>query len=199
MKRSAKQNTMTMIRTFVALPLIGPESVENWINELKMLKIPGKIKWSNKDGLWHLTLKFIGNVDEENLKLVQDALRDHITGLSPGEVVLEGAGVFGNREHPKVIWAGIRKSKWLLDMKQRVEESVSVLDLPVDNRIFRPHLTIGRIKYLKNTELLLKQIDQKEHTIWGKQPVSRVVLFRSQLTPEGPVYSEIESFWLEEK
>lgn len=186
---------MTKIRTFVAIPIYGLSTLEKWMDYLKGLDLPGRIKW-NDSGQWHLTLKFIGDVEETELDCLIISLQGHLADCFAGEVTFEGTGFFGSRDNPRVLWVGTRDSEWLKDLKEMVEQGVSVLDLPYDGRPFRPHLTIARIKSLKETSLLFEETDKKKNITWGVQTVKEVVLYRSRLTSDGPVYSVIERFGL---
>ncbi|WP_462319381.1 RNA 2',3'-cyclic phosphodiesterase [Marinilabilia sp.] len=186
---------MSEIRTFVATPLIEMESLKSWVSDLKKVSMSGKIKW-NPPELWHLTFKFIGNMDASQLKPLVESLRKALDGCQPGTIKLEGAGYFGSSKAPGVIWAGIRENEWLLEVMKRIENGVSELELPQDNRPFRPHLTLARVKYLKDSSHLLEAFKEKKDYIWGDFRVNRIVLYKSRLTAEGPVYSELESFEL---
>lgn len=179
----------------MAIPVHGLSALEEWMDYLKRLAIPGRIKWNNH-GQWHLTLKFIGDVDETELVCLRSSLQDYLADCFTGEVTFAGTGFFGSRDNPKVLWAGTKESEWLNDLKERVEQGVSVLDLPYDDRPFRPHLTIARIKSLKESSRLMEETDIKKSITWGAQEVNEVVLYRSRLTSNGPVYSVIERFGL---
>jgi 2'-5' RNA ligase len=188
---------MSKIRTFVAIPVVGLTILESWMDELKQMKIHGKIKWNEKH-LWHLTLKFIGNIEQREINILSQSLKGAFSDVQQGEIVVNGTGVFGTMEKPRVIWAGIDVDDWLLALRQKTGQGVSVIDTPGDDCPFNPHLTIGRVKYLKQPEILKEEVEKKKNTDWGIIPVTRIVLYESKLTSEGPVYSEIESFDLSE-
>ncbi|WP_010424714.1 RNA 2',3'-cyclic phosphodiesterase [Anaerophaga thermohalophila] len=184
---------MSKIRTFVAIPVVGLTILESWMDELKQMKIPGKIKW-NERHLWHLTLKFIGNIERQEVDILRQSLKGVFRDVQQGKLVVSGTGVFGTMQKPRVVWAGIDVDDWLLTLKQKTEQGVSVLDIPGDDRSFSPHLTIGRVKYLKQPEILKEEVEKKKNTEWGIISTTRIVLYESKLTSEGPVYSEIENF-----
>jgi len=191
----AKPEYMGKTRTFVALPVEGLLYLEIWASELQKRQGAARIKW-NPLHQWHLTLKFIGDVDEKELEVLRESLHIALTGFPPGEVIFEGSGFFGHPEAPKVVWAGVRPDDYLDRLKRKVEEGASVLDLRSDDRPFRPHLTLGRIKSIKNPALLTREVEKNRETFWGEEPVDHVTLFKSKLTSEGPVYSVIEQFAL---
>ena len=184
---------MGKIRTFVALPVGGILDLELWANELQSRQGSARIKW-NPPHQWHLTLKFIGDVDEKELETLQQSLRDALCGFPPGDVVFEGSGFFGHPDVPKVIWAGVRPDDYLVRLKKKVEEGASVLDISYDDRPFRPHLTLGRIKSINDPALLTREVEKNRETFWGEEPVDHLMLFKSKLTSKGPVFSVIEQF-----
>ncbi|MGM0377704.1 MAG: RNA 2',3'-cyclic phosphodiesterase [Bacteroidota bacterium] len=184
---------MGKTRAFLALPVEGLFDLELWVRELQNRQGAARIKW-NPVHQWHLTLKFIGDVEEKELDALRKSLRDVLSDFPPGDVVFEGSGFFGHPDVPKVIWAGVRPDDYLDRLKRKVEEGTSVLDLPYDDRPFRPHLTLGRIKNIKDPALLTREVEKNKETFWGEEPVDHVTLFKSKLTSKGPVYSVIEQF-----
>ncbi|MGQ1889054.1 RNA 2',3'-cyclic phosphodiesterase [Thermophagus sp. OGC60D27] len=186
---------MQRIRTFIGIPLTGLYGLESWQEALKTKLVDGKVKWNEKH-LWHLTLKFIGDLELKDVDALRSSLRKEYDGISDGEIILKGAGVFGQPQTPKVVWAGIETTQWLHELWMKTLQGVSALGLETDNRPFRPHLTIGRVKYLKNTKALLDEVEAVKNMEWGTVPVQYVVLYKSRLTTNGPIYSEIERFTL---
>jgi 2'-5' RNA ligase len=186
---------MSKIRTFIAIPIVGITSLEQWMNFLKRKHIPGRFKWNEKE-LWHLTFRFVGDVNKAELGMLRDSLRHALRDCESGEIVVEKTGIFGNSLSPKVLWAGIRESRWLEDVKERVDRGVSVLDLPSEERAFHPHLTLARIKYLEKPEVLMNEVEKKKKHEWGRLKPEAIVLYKSRLTPGGPAYSRIEEFGL---
>lgn len=187
---------MSKIRTFVATPVISLVALQKWLTDLKKQPFSGKIKWSDPH-LWHLTFKFFGDVEETQLNTLTGSLLTALDGATSGSIKFEGAGYFGSSRSPKVIWAGIGDDGWLYDMKNRIEKGVSALGIAEEERPFHPHLTLGRVKYLKHPNTLIEALEQKKEHEWGTFEVNRMVLYKSKLTSQGPVYSELESFWLQ--
>lgn len=182
----------------MALPVNKLPDLAEWKDGLKQMPFSGRINWSDHRQ-WHLTLKFIGDVDEEGLEHLRESLRKSLAGIPKGEIAFEGSGFFGHPGAPRVVWAGVRPGVYLDRLKTMVEEGASVLDLPYDDRPFRPHLTLCRIKRLEEPGMLKEEVDRNRDTFWGHQPVDHVVLYKSRLTSGGPVYSVVEQFDLMEK
>ena len=186
---------MSKIRAFIGTPVIDLPSLKEWSGNLKKESFSGKIKWNDPD-LWHLTFKFIGDIQVTDLKRLNEALCKALDGFKAGEMRFRGTGYFGSPKVPKVIWAGICYDDWLDEAKSRIEEGVRVLDLPREERAFHPHLTLGRVKYLKNPDTLTRILKQKEAFEWGVFRVNRILVYQSRLTSNGPVYSEMKSIYL---
>jgi 2'-5' RNA ligase len=85
---------------------------------------------------------------------------------------------------------------WINELKRRAEKGLSTLDLPEDDRSFRPHLTMARVKSMEEAFPLMREIEKKQDAYWGRLPVDKIVLYFSELTAGEPVYSEIEHFSL---
>nr|WP_237706138.1 RNA 2',3'-cyclic phosphodiesterase [Thermophagus xiamenensis] len=182
------------IRTFIGIPLPGLEGLVEWQDELKQKLNGEKVKWNEKH-LWHLTLKFIGDLEPQKVQSLCFALGNEFSGSSQGQLIVKGAGIFGQIRNPKVVWAGIEDSSWLQNIWHQTQAGViASLDMERDGKPFRPHLTIGRVKYLKNTKALFDEVKAVKENRWGIVQVRYVVLYKSRLTTNGPIYSEIERF-----
>jgi len=104
------------------------------------------VKWVRPEGL-HLTLKFLGDVEEERGPALRGAL-----ALAAGDgaeargvtVHIEGFGVFPDFRRPRIVWAGVTPDPALELLQHRVEQAFAPLGFPTEARPFRPHLTLGR-------------------------------------------------------
>jgi 2'-5' RNA ligase len=179
-------------RCFVGIPL--PESyqeglariVEQWRGELA-----SEINWT-KRGNWHLTLYFLGEIDDGTLTVVRNAL----AGVERERFVLQagGGGFFPPGKPPRVIWAGLRQgSEASSSLAEDVEKALVNVGLPGRDKPFAAHLTLGRVKKGARDDWkgLLRFLQAAG---WPEIEVDSFVLWQSNLTPEGPVYSEIERY-----
>ena len=168
-----------MIRLFVALEI--PQGVRAGLTLLGG-GVPGA-RWLNEEQL-HLTLRFIGEVDENEANDIDDALA---TIRAPKFTLeLAGVGEFGGKI-PRAIWAGVRGNEALLHLQKKVETALHRIGTPPDERKFSPHVTLARLKSApreKVAEFLA------HHGLYasGPFPVERFVLFSSQLGSGGSVY-----------
>jgi len=128
-----------MLRLFVAIEL--PESIRQRL-ALLCGGVPGA-RWLSPETM-HLTLRFIGEVQEAALGDIDDALCDI---RAPGfEVALDGIGNFGNSGKPRAIWAGVARNPALQHLHGKIESALVRAGLPPEGRKFTPHVTLARVK-----------------------------------------------------
>jgi len=183
---------MPDIRSFIAIELPGTiqEKLEQVIKDLRSQgTLP--IRWVPSRNI-HLTLKFLGDVPEEQLESIGQMLGEEAACHQPFEIRISKLGAFPNALKPRVIWLGIEKSTVLGELQQSIEEGTISLGFPRENRRFHPHLTLGRVKRnashrdIKEISLML---NEQEITNLAVVQVDSVCLFRSDLRPGGAVYS----------
>lgn len=149
-----------------------------------------------RDENLHLTVKFLGDISEERLKKV-DAVEEVTDEIEPFEIELGGIGVFPSRDYIKVIWIGAGKGgKRFKELMRKVELKLSDKGFEKDKNDPVPHITIGRIKSGRNKESIKSKLDELNGKIFGTMPVDEISLFKSELTPEGPVYEKIKDYRL---
>lgn len=186
-------------RTFVAID-ISDDVRRRVLKARKDLeRAPCRVKWVEPGNL-HITLKFLGDVDRVKLVSVIDIIREAAKGVAPFELFFSGLGYFpaGGRK-PRVVWVGIEDpSGSAARLARELDDKLMGLDIEPDDRPFRAHLTIGRVKNPKGAPDLAKRIDGTEYGAFGSTTVREVVLYESELTPGGPVYKAIDSARLTE-
>lgn len=180
------------MRLFVAVPI--PQAIQDQLRKLHT-SIP-TARWVDVANI-HITLKFIGEVDQHQATGITSMLR---TFQSPAfDIHLQGVGTFppGNRKPPRVLWVGIHPQPLLAALQRKVESALNALGIPPEDRPFSPHLTLARFK----TEKPLSQVDQflAQHADF-KLPsfhVTEFLLMKSQLSPQGAQYSHLAAYPLE--
>ncbi len=186
-----------MKRVFIAVKIIpGPELLKI-LNSLKAVLGDEKINWVNPENI-HLTLAFIGETEEERIKILSIMLKQACTGFGEFSFRLESTGVFKNLRDPRVLWAGIEGYEKLLKLNDLIKTGLNDTGFPVEDRPFKPHITLGRIKYLKNTESLKSALEIYKDTFIQDVRVEEVILYQSILRPEGPMYKSIGVFRLKQ-
>lgn len=157
------------------------------------------IKWVEPKDL-HLTLKFLGEVDDSRKDLVSEKSRQAIIGIKKFEIDFEKIGVFPNESFPRVLWLGIEKGKEeLASLAIGIENSLSAIGFEKEKRPFSAHLTLGRFKSSQKCREKISGIIGKIPSEKISDIVEAVYLMKSTLTPHGPIYEVVEKFQLEEK
>jgi len=185
------------VRLFVAINPPRPlrRLIHDGTASLRDMGLPAR--WVDTDQL-HLTLKFIGEVREQELDDMKRALREAVAGYPPFELQLEGVGAFPSLRRPRVIWLGIGATLPLRALKHDVEHAYAQLGVERESRAFHPHLTLGRAHdraqagEFRELERLASRIEVR-----GGFEVDRLQLMRSRLGPDGARYAVEASAELE--
>lgn len=142
------------------------------------------MSWASIESI-HLTLKFLGEVDEARAAELAEALERATFGIAPIGLEVEGVGAFPDPARPRVVWAGVKASPELARLQGRVEEEMSALGFEREPRPFTPHLTLCRIKSPADSRALGRLIAQIEPRLSAAFRAASVVLFKSVLRPTG--------------
>jgi 2'-5' RNA ligase len=180
-----------MIRSFVAvsLPMEVRARLEQYGKELKSLGLYGSYP---KAESFHLTLKFLGDIPEQKVDAIGTALERAVEGVAPFQLEVRGLGVFPNPSSARVIWIGFEQSEPLSLLQARVEQVLEELEFPREDRPFRPHLTLARLKSKDNLKALQAYLRETgPSAAAGTVPVDELVLFRSDLRPDGARYTRL--------
>jgi 2'-5' RNA ligase len=175
-----------MFRGFIAVEIENKPLITNFRNELK--KTGAEMKLVEKDNL-HLTLKFLGNTKEEDIERISKIMEQSVAEIKPFKILLKDVGVFPSRNYIKVVWIGIENRDSLVCIANNLEEKLQELGFKKEKKNYVPHLTIARVKTSKNKEELLKVIEKYQGTSFGEQEIRDLKLFKSELTPKGPMYT----------
>jgi 2'-5' RNA ligase len=182
---------MDNIRTFIALEI--PEDLRQALSTIQeglKKKISG-IKWVNPENI-HITLKFLGLINVETQEEVSRILEQTSKDVSCFTLDVSDLGAFPSPRNPKVIWVGMDQNRNLWAFQKKLEEALLKLGFPLEKRPFSPHFTIGRIKDPKIKKDLMHILENYRNEYQGSYKASKVIFFRSDLHPEGPVYSVLK-------
>jgi len=176
------------LRAFVAVEI--PEEVRAALaavqSHLRRLRV--RARWVRPGGL-HVTLKFLGDLPADQVPGVADALQAAAGGRPAFGLTAAGIGVFPGLRRPRVIWAGLSGDTGpLAELQRSVEERLAALGFPREDRPFRAHLTIGRCLEPVAAAEMAAAVDSCAGRCFGEFDVREVVLFQSDLKPDGPVY-----------
>jgi 2'-5' RNA ligase len=179
-----------VIRAFVAAELDN-QVLDNISKLIEILKprLPA-VRWTPKTNL-HLTLKFLGNIEESQVNPVTVQLRASLKLFPRCTINAKGLGVFPDVRRPKILWVGL-SGDLLAQLAASVEAALVPLGFTSENRVFTPHLTIGRWREgSRPTTKLRQEIESWSRSEFGACAVEQIVLFQSVLRPEGASYSEL--------
>ena len=182
------------IRTFIALEL--PPAVKTLLQEvqqeLKRLKI--RARWVRPENI-HLTLKFLGDINLDDVDRISDALSGAAAGISSLTLSVRGIGVFPGIKRPRVIWVGLGGDvQELRDLQSGLEAGLDAIGFPKENRAFKAHLTIGRIKQAVKPDVIRQMMRQYSSLSTEEFSCRQVILFKSDLKPSGAVYTPLKNF-----
>jgi RNA 2',3'-cyclic 3'-phosphodiesterase len=184
-----------MKRLFAAIKIHPSDRYISIFNEISSSLRHERIKWVEPDNM-HLTLKFFGETDEEQIPAINLALANAVAKSKPFSFKIANTGIFGSHYDPKVIWFGIEKQSELDSLAKNIFSELGKSGWQPDRQNFVPHLTIGRIKEIKDKPLF-QQIMSKYNTLEIQvENVVEIVLYESILLREGPVYKKVFSFKL---
>jgi len=179
------------IRAFIAISM--PEPVLQAIVETQdTLRGSGfKIRWVRKEGI-HLTLKFLGDIDRDDVEKIQAAMERATKAFSPVTLRAEGLGVFPDLKRPRVVWVGLSGDVEVLrTLQSDLESQLNGLGFPREKRLFKGHLTLGRVKGRLDRAKLSKALQALTEFRTESFTAQSLVLFRSDLRPNGAVYSKL--------
>jgi len=182
---------MSMIRTFISIDL--PEGIKEGISGLqgRLKRDECHIGWVRPEAI-HLTLKFLGEIDEKKIPEIETATRKAIQGYTPFFLRIMGLGVFPNLKRPRIIWLGINgEGDNLLRLQSRIEEEMEKIGHAAEKRAFKPHLTIGRVRDPSGLKGLIDAIESEREIELGGFKAEEVLIMRSDLRPEGSIYARL--------
>lgn len=174
------------MRTFIAIEI--DDTLRNRLAAIRdelQLQDP-VMRWVKPDRM-HLTLRFLGEIDPSLVTPVTKAIQNASQGVKPFELKFKGLGFFPNAGKPRVFWVGIRDQDKTLELLVRsLELELMKIGFEREKRPFRPHLTLARIKGKITGGIHIGDEAQSEY---GQQSVSSIKLFKSDLRPQGPIYT----------
>jgi 2'-5' RNA ligase len=184
-----------MKRVFIAVKADPEGELQRMISTLKSVLTAENIRWIDPQNI-HITLAFLGDTGEEKIKILAEMLKDKCSGFHEFSFILAGTGVFKNYRDPRVIWAGIKSPEKLYALENKIAEGLKASGLVSEERPFKPHLTIGRIKSLKDTGNLKSILERYKEIELQKVDVRNVILYESILTQTGPIYKPLGNYSL---
>lgn len=177
------------MRAFIAIEL--PEDIRKYLVEIQKQigDSNAKIKWVEEENI-HLTLKFLGDVEEDKIEDVKNILSG--IKVKPIDAKIDGVGVFPAEDYIRVVWVGLKPGTRFIELANEIDNKLSPI-VPKEKREFKSHVTLARVKFVKDKKAFVEglksiKVEAKEFKVEG------FVLKKSTLTKQGPVYEDIAKF-----
>jgi 2'-5' RNA ligase len=180
------------IRAFIAAGVSDRvrEEIGGLLIDLK--KGDSGVKWVRPAAM-HLTLRFLGNITEEQVELADRAMAEAVEGAGPVDVKVGGWGTFPPGKRPRVIWLGLEKgASELTDIFEKLEPALASRGFPPADKKFSAHLTLGRVKSGRGLSRILDVVESRAGAGFGEFRVDRITLFQSRLHPDGAIYTSLK-------
>ena len=179
------------VRAFLALDI--PTAVRDALAEVqRQLDAPdAKIRWVAPENL-HVTLKFLGDVADEQVAEVLAAAEQVARHVGPIPFDVRGIRLVPPRGRVRMVWAEINdKAAGITALHKRIEPALGALGFEPDAREFTPHITLGRIKFVRDHDALRRSAQACADENFGRALASDLVTYSSRLTPSGPIYTPL--------
>ena len=191
------------VRLFVAVTV--PEAVKAKMAEaqaaLRRVLPDRNVRWARGEQ-FHLTLRFLGDVEAARVEALGESLRDACRGFGALQLRAQGVGFFPNERYPRVVWVGVRdEAEQLPRLQQVVEAATDAFTTEKKEERFTGHLTLARIKAIRReeAEALAQVAAGMADRLFGQWTGYRVELMRSELLPQGARHTCLGSFALGEE
>ncbi len=182
-----------MKRLFAAIKITPDEPFLDQLRDLTISLSHEKIKWIEEKNI-HVTLKFFGETEQTKISAINGILEKTASEISPFNFSLRKLGIFGSSYDPKVIWVGIDPFETLLRLMKDVHENLRSIGFEPDRQNLIPHLTLGRIKFLKDKKLFRELLEKQGRLESAEMTAREFHLYESILRKEGPVYNSLMTF-----
>lgn len=183
------------IRTFIAIKIEPAEKLADFFRKAKKAFNDEPIKWVDTNNL-HLTLRFLGETSNEQVQKIIFSLEKIASRTKGFQIKLNGVSCFKSNGNPKVIFINIDEIDKLKLLAGEIENEVRVAGFDPDKREFNPHLTLGRIKFLKNIDGFTQNLGEWKNTEFQTVRVDEIVYYQSILNDREPVYKPLGKFEL---
>ena len=149
------------------------------------------VRWVDEENI-HLTLQFLGEVDDRRIAEVCSAVEKIVAETKDFRFSVEGIGAFPEKGAPRVLWCGVNEHRGALEkLQSQIAGALRDYVQKHDRKKFVPHLTIGRVRGPKNTDALLETIRKNRGQRFGMQNAASIVVMMSDLAPDGPCYTPL--------
>lgn len=183
----------SLVRTFVALPLSRRAAEGFTALQKRLAGTSAHVRWT-PPAQFHITLKFLGDVDQRAIPKVIEAVRSAVGSRGALTLSFQGVGAFPDWKRPRVLWSRVADGAGdVVRLARAVHASLAWISPQSREREFVPHVTLGRVKAQGSSALLFNAAKECSRTRVGPEVVGRVVVYESRLLAQGAVHRELES------
>jgi len=186
------------LRLFIAIDI--PEAIKNAVGRaVDPLRSTGAdVRWVGRHGM-HLTLKFLGEIDDTRLDDIKASL-ESLSAIALTTIGVSGAGAFPGLKNPRVLWIGLQEPSGRLKALQlELEDMLEKSGFPREGKPFHPHLTVGRVRSPRRSRELSEGMMTLQGCTFGEFPLGEVAVFKSDLKPGGAEYTKLFAVTVIEK
>ncbi|MEN8138778.1 MAG: RNA 2',3'-cyclic phosphodiesterase [Bacteroidota bacterium] len=185
-----------MKRVFIAYKVSTEAKTIQFIDSLKKKLWRSSIKWVNPLN-YHVTLKFIGNTDFDTVKKIKNVLKSILEDEKKFDTKIQTLKFFGHIKKPTALWMDIDDNGNSKRITENINKALGKIGIETDQRPFKPHLTLARIKLIYEKTEFEKLIEQNNDTLFQSNTISKIIFFESKLTQRGPEYKVLAEYKLE--
>ncbi len=181
------------MRVFLAVDV--DRRLSNKIQKIQkeLIKTDAPLKLVETENL-HFTLKFFGEINSDMIQHITNITENKLENHESFPLHIKGTGVFPHPGYMRVLWLGIEDPDKYSQLQKDLDHDFVNLGFKKE-RSYTPHLTIARVKGAHNKEFLSEKIHELRDIEIGNMDVDKLVLKKSELTPAGPIYSDIHEFF----
>lgn len=179
-----------MKRLFIAVKIVQTPNLSGFINKVKDYFKNENIKWVETNNL-HLTLRFLGDTEETTIHQISESIQLVSSSYKRTNFQIIGTGIFKNINYPTALWLGLNNTEQLTEIKLELYKILIKNNIKLNLEPFKPHLTIGRPKFMSDKKRLRDFLKNTENQIIDTQSLNKIALYESLLTPSGPIYKPL--------
>jgi len=179
------------IRTFIAIKIIPEKKLAELFSNLRNSLKGEEIRWVDINNL-HLTLRFLGETDREQVAELIKVLESVSESFQPFQFEIKGVGVFKNKMQPRVLFLSVVNNPILHQLANEIRGKLNIMGFDENEKSFNPHITLGRIKYIENKDAFYALANRFSNEKIQNLTVSEITFYQSILGSAGPTYKPIK-------
>lgn len=180
---------MAVIRTFVAVEFSEQLQSEIDVVAQQLKQELGSLKWVSKTN-YHLTLKFLGDVESRRIAELTEGLSRAVQGMEEFSLKLAGVGGFPTSLAPRVIWLGVDEGKAsLIRLQKMVDTELQAQGFAPEKQPYSPHLTLARAREESDLKAIGERLVKMQMPSTSADQIRSIRMMKSDLRPSGPVYT----------